>query len=128
MYKQAVTKIRENHAFQIRETIDKSDLKAITDIADLTFKIALTDDDIYKGLKTLFKNSTINVKPKKIGDDYDYIMQGSVSFDDIDEAADFLAGCKLFIKYSSEYSLCVGNCNYIFHFNVDRIDGDVYSD
>jgi len=127
MYNPAVQKIRTAHDFYIREAIDKADLSAIVDISKLTFARALADCEIYNDLKTFFRQCVIGLKSKKIGDEYDYIMQGSVSLCDVDEAADFLAACKLFIKYSSEYSICVNNGTYTFHFNVDRIDGDIYN-
>jgi len=121
-YSTAAQKIRENHASAIRDAIDKADLSSIVDTADLTFKMVLSDKQILKELKTFFKKQLATVKPRKIGNEYDYIMQGSVSLTDLDDAADFLAACKLFIKYSSEYSLCVNHETYTFYFNVDRID------
>jgi len=126
-YTTAVQKIRQNHAFSIREAIDKADLSTIVDIAELTFKLALIDDQIKNELKIFFKKQLTSVVPKKIGEEYDYIMQGSVSLSDLDDAADFLAACKLFIKYSSEYSICVNHEMYTFYFNIDRVDNEELS-
>lgn len=128
MYNKAIEKIRSDHNYLIQETIDKEDMRAIIEIADLTFKRALADSIIHDELKRSFRDNITGLKPKKIGDEYDYIMQIEVILHDVDDAADFLAGCKLFVKYSSEYSMCTCNETYTFKLNVDRIDEGVYSD
>lgn len=128
MYSNAIRKIRENHDYSIRDAIDKADLTAIVDIADLTMKRALADNVVYKELEAFFAKETKDIKAVKVGSEYDYIMQGSVTLGEVDDAADFLAACKLFIKYSSEYSICVNNGYYMFKFNVDRIDEGIYRD
>lgn len=119
----AVQKIKDDHDFFVREAIEKADLSSIVDIAQLTFIRALTDQSIFEELQYYFSSMLDKVTINKITyDDYDYIMQATLIVDDREEASDFLAGCKLFIKQSSDYELCVDNETYIFRFNIDRVD------
>ena len=123
MYESSIRKIEDDRAFYINEATEKADLNAIINIANIRYIRALASPEYYEAVKICFKNmlSMATVRYVKDGD-YDFINQGIIEFTDYKDAADFLTGCKLFIKFSSDYDLTVNKGTYTFRFNKDRLD------
>lgn len=123
MYEGSIRKIEEDRLFYINEATENADMNAILAIANVKYIDVLKDDELHAEYVQYFKNTLQYVITEyKHDGDYDFINRGIISFVDYKDAANFLVGCKLFIKFSSDYDLTVNKSEYTFTFNYDRLE------
>ena len=126
MYESSLVKIEDDRSFFIREATENADMNAILAIANVKYIDVLKYEDLHTSYIQYFRNilKCVVTEYMKDGDD-DFINKGIITFIDYKDAAEFLVGCKLFIKVSSDYDLTVCKGEYTFTFNYDRLDSDV---
>jgi hypothetical protein len=122
LYESTIRDIEAERIYKIRHITDEADLNAIIRLSDVKYNLALIDEYQYDMLEEYFRNMLTLTSVQSIDD----VNRGNITFVNLKDASDFLTCCKLFVKVSSEYTLVVDNGDYIFDFNLDRLDEIFY--